>query len=165
MVKPLPNLKVAINGIIFLSNNRHKIFVGNCRVMQINYMVYIKHDKKVIVLNNVDRVIYKKGYIFFRALGRVKIIFNTRAFYKYFNIKVTSEMFDLTEIKNDALMSIMENIFNPNSKELRRYLNLLINILKIKITDKSISVKKNNYNLKFELKYIVRDKLKTINVI
>lgn len=165
ITKPLPNLKLKKIGLEFYSKKRHKIFVGEASVMQIKNTVYIKHNKKMIVINNVDRVATKNGYIYFKALGKVNINFNAREIYKYFNINIKSNMFDISEIRNGALISITKNLFNIHTKELHRYLNLIINILKIKITDKTLVVKKNKYNLKFQIKYLVRDKVKTINVI
>lgn len=164
IAQPIYGLKLSKNGLKFYSKKRHRIYVGECRIMQIKDRIYIKRDKKIIILNNVDRVIYKKGYVYFRALGKVNIIFDARAFYKYFNIDIKSPMFDLSEIKNEALISITKNLFNTQTKEVTRYLNLIINILKIQITDKSIAVKQNKYNLKFQIRYVARDKLKTINI-
>ncbi len=162
---PYPKLKLCKYGLKFNSTKRHRIYVGECKIMQLNNQVYLKKSGRVVVLKNVDKIATKCGYLYFTALGEVRIIFNAKQFYKYFNLKIISKNFDLEKIKDSALISLTDYIFNPErSEKLSRYLNILINILKIKIIDGRLSIKRNKFNLKYQLKYVRRNRIMTINV-
>ena len=109
--------------------------------------------------------IKNRNYLYFTALGDVKIIFNTKSFYKYFNIEIKSPIFDLEELKQNAIDEMLNNLFNLNKcNKLKEYLKVVIKILNIHITNDKILVKKNNFNLTFTLIYKLNNTIKIINI-
>lgn len=163
--KPYPKLNLGRSGIYFYSQNRHKIRIDNAKVMQLDHSVYIKKNEKTIIINNVDRVYVIKDYLYFTALGNCQIVFNAKSFYRYFNISISSNKFDMEALKNEALQDIIEHIFNlKDCEKLKRFLNICNNILKIQLKNDKLIVKRNKFNLKFTLTYKLRDKLKMVNV-
>ena len=165
LVKPINNAKINKYGIIFYSFARHKIKVGAVKIMEMDKSVYLKRDGKTIILKNVFEPTLRGEYLYFKANGNVKIIFNAKNFYKYFNIEIKSSAFDLTELKQKAIMDILNNLFNLNNcVELKHYLKIITNILNVHITDNKITVKKNKFNLTFQLIYKLNNTIKKINI-
>lgn len=160
-----PLLKVCKDGVSFNSLKRHKIFIAQAKVMQVEKVVYIKNDNQMIIIKNVDNVFVDKYYLYFDCLGEVKIFFDCSKFYKYFNIKLTSFKFDISEIKRKASLDIVKNLLMlKNAKFLKRYLWILTKVLNITFEDNSIRIKKNKYKLPFSVTYKLNGRLKTINI-
>lgn len=163
--KPISRLNMTKYGITFHSNKKHRIRVGNVKFLMLKNTVYLKRNKKTVVIKNIDRVFLKSGFLYFRALGDVKIVFNCKSFYKYFNILIKSNEFDFYQLKNKALLDMIDNLFTLNEcKSLVSFLNILHRILNISISDKNVIVKKNKYNISFSLIYKVNNQLKKINI-
>lgn len=161
----IPKLCMTKYGLIFHSNKRHRIRVGEVKLLILNNTVYLKRNNRTVVIKSIDRVFLKSGYLYFRALGEVKIIFNCKSFYKYFNILIKSDEFDFNEIKNRALYDMVDYLFSLNEcKSLISFLNIVHRILNISINDKNVIVKKNKYNISFSLIYKVNNQLKKINI-
>ncbi len=162
---PFPTLVLDRYGISFSSHLKHRIKIGDAKVMQLDNDVYVKCGTKRMILKNVDRVYVINDYLYFNALGQCRIIFNTRRIYKYFNIQILSSRFNIESIKQEAIKDILEHMFNiKNSKKLRRFLYICQNILMINLKDNRIVVGRNKFNLKFTLAYKLRDKVKRVNV-
>ena len=165
ITKPIKNAKVNKYGISFLSTSRHKLRLKDAKILALNNTIYLKSNNKTIVIKNATNPIKTKNFLFFTALGEVKIIFNTKSFYKYFNIEIKSPTFDLTQLKNKAINEMVNNLFNLNNcHELKHYLKIVIDILNIRITDNKITVKKNDFNLTFQLIYKLNNTIKKINI-
>jgi len=163
--KPFPKLKINKNGIIFYSTLKHKIRIDDVKLLQLNDAVYLKKQCEVIVIHNVKDVFTKNNYLYFRAKGEVKILFNTNEIYRYFNIVIQSKKFSLNKLKQLALIDVLNNIFNiKNSKILKKYLNIVKNILKIDINNKKIEIKPNIFNLSFTLIYKTNNQITRVNV-
>lgn len=162
--KPFFNLKITKSGVSFCSTNRHKIKTGQVKILMVENVAYLKQNNKTIVINNVANVSLKKDYLFFNALGNVKINFNA-PFYRYFNIKIEAENFNLENLKREALNEILNNLFNlKNCTKLKEYLKIVTQILNIKITDKKVLVERNKYNLEFKIIYKLNNITRVINV-
>ncbi len=133
--------------------------------MQVDKIVYIKKDNKMIVLINVDNLCFKDDYMYFSALGKVKILFNCICFYKYFNIEISSQKFDLKDLQQTALLDILNNLFNlKNAKILLKYLKIITKVLNININKKKIVVKRNKFKIPYTLTYKVNNVLKRVKV-
>ncbi len=164
ITKALPNLKMTKSGITFYSTNRHKIFVGEVKILEIGGIVYLKNNKKMVVFINICDYFIKEDYFYFKSLGEVKIIFKCKSIFSFFNIKITSNQFDFKALKQQALNQVVNNLFNlENCNLVKRYISAIKNILNIDITEKSITVKPNKYLLKFSLTYRVKNVIKTVN--
>ena len=162
--KPFFNLKLTKSGVSFCSTNRHKIKTGTVKILMIENVAYLKQNNKTIILKNVQDVELKKNYVFFTALGNCKIIFSA-PFYRYFNIKIEAENFDLENLKREALNEMINNLFNlKNCIKLKEYLKIVTQILNIKITNSKIFVERNKYNLEFKITYKLNNITRTINV-
>lgn len=160
-----PLLKVGKDGVSFNSLKRHKIFIAQAKVMQVDKVVYLKNDNQLIIIKNVDNVFIDKSYLYFNSLGEVKIFFDCSKFYKYFNIKLTSSKFDISLIKRKASLDIVKNlIMLKNAKFLKRYIWILTKVLNITFEDDLIRIKKNKFKLPFSVTYKLNGKLKTINI-
>ncbi len=165
ITKPIKNAKVNKYGISFLSKSRHKIKLKEAKILELENAIYLKQNERTIVIKNVTKPLKTKNYLYFTAMGEVKIIFNTKSFYKYFNIEIKSPTFDLTELKNAAINEMLNNLFNLNNcNELKHYLKIVIEILNIRITDNKVTVKKNDFNLTFTLIYKLNNTIKKINI-
>lgn len=163
--KEFPPLKMFKYGMCFFSTTRHKIKTGQVKILAINTITYLKTNNKTVVLKNVENVMQKGDYVYFTALGEVKIIFNAKSFYRYFNIKILSQDFDLSQMQSATLRELLDNLFNlQNCERLKEYLNIVIKILNIKITDNKVVIKKNKYNLSFQLIYRLNNINKIINI-
>lgn len=162
--KPFFNLKLTKCGVSFCSTNRHKIKTGEVKILIVENVAYLKQNNKTIILKNVENVELKKDYVYFTALGNCKIIFSA-PFYRYFNIKIEAENFNLEKLKREALNEILNNLFNlKNCAKLKEYLKIVTQILNIKITNNKILVEKNKYNLNFKIIYKLNNITRTINV-
>lgn len=126
---------------------------------------YLKKQNKTIVLKNVKNVEQKKGFVYFTGLGIVRIVFNAKKFYKYFAVRVESEKFSINDYRLRALDDILANLFEINSCVLlKRYLNIMKNILKISLDEDGVRVSQNKFSLKFSLLYKLHGKAKKINI-
>ena len=165
IIKPIPRLSMTRYGLVFHSKKRHRIKVGEAKLLILKNTIYLKRNKRTVVIKNTDRVFQRGEYLYFRALGEVKIIFNCKSFYKYFNILIKSTEFDFNEIKNRAMHDMLNNLFCLNEcKSLISFLNIVHRILNISINDKNVIVRKNKYNISFILIYRINNHIKKINV-
>ncbi len=163
--KPIKNANFTKYGVTFNSTFKHKIRAENVKFIEIQNAVYLKQNNKTIVIKNIEQPFTKGNYFYFKGKGEVKIIFNAKNFYKYFNIQITSPTFDLSAIKQKAVNDILNNLFNLNNcSQLKYYLKIVTQILNITITDNKVEVKKNKYNLNFQLTYKVNNTIKKINI-
>ncbi len=163
--KPIQNLQLKKYGLVFISHARHKIRVGEAKILQLDTAAYIKRAHKTIVLKNVDKIFVKGEWLYFTALGEVKIIFNCKKFYRYFNVKISSPKFDLSPIKQQALQQILDNLFNLNACNLvKRYIFILTEVLKITLSSSRVEVRQNNFAIPFTLTYKANHKLMHLQV-
>ena len=163
--KPIKNAKLNKDGISFFSTARYKLRMGEVKILELENAIYLKQNAKTIIIKNANKAIKTKNYLYFSALGDVKIIFNTKSFYKYFNIEIKSPTFDLEELKQNAIEEMLNNLFNLNNcNKLKEYLKVVVKILNIHITNDKILVKKNNFNLTFTLIYKLNNTIKIINI-
>ena len=163
--KPIHAIKICKFGISFFSNSRHKIKVGQVKMLILNNNVFLKHNNKTIEIRNVKNVFIRNDFIYFSALGDVKILFNAEPIFRYFNIKILSNDFNLEELKLKALFDVLNNLFDlKNCLALKEYLNVVVKILNIKITDEKVIVGQNKFNLSFKLIYNLNNVQKIVNV-
>lgn len=159
------NLKINRNGVYFFSYARHRICVGNSKIMRVGNVVYAKQDKKVISIKNVVDLYRKNEYLYFTSNGKCEINFPCVRLSKYFNIRIHSHMFNIEYDRQNALNSIPENLCCLNkSVEIKKYLNIVKNILKINISKKRIEVCQNQFKMTFTLEYISNNTKKIIHI-
>jgi len=160
-----PKLYLKKVGIVFYSNNTHRLNIKNCKIMQVDKKVYINNQKKLIILSNVDNIYFKNNFMYYKALGKVVIFFNTTDLYKYFNIKIKSPVLDVYKIEQSALNELVNNTFQlKKCKCVFKYLNLIKNVLNINISKGKISVKQNKFKIPFVLTYKANNIIKQVNV-
>lgn len=163
--KPFPKLTVLSNGIKFKSFLRHRIKIDNAKLMQVGRTVYLRKNKKLITVNNVDEIYVRNGYLFFTAQGNCEILFPCSRVAKYFNINIKSGMFSITELKQKAIMSMLNNLFDlTKAKDLRKYLYVVKNTLKISITKQQVKVEQNQFKMPFALEYKANNTKKIVNI-
>ena len=163
--KTIENAVVNKYGVVFSSNKRHRIKIFGAKILVIDKNVYLKKDKKTVIIKNVDNLFIRRDYLYFNALGEVKIIMNCKKFYKYFCVRISSKNFDLSNLKQTAIQDLLNNIFNfTNCTKLKRYLKIMRNILKIDLDNNHVKLTKNNYNLSYTLTYILNGQKKVIHV-
>lgn len=160
-----PFLKFTKTGISFFSYNQHEIKIQNMKTMQIDGLVYLKNGDKLIIISNVKDVKIYEDYLLFTANGETKILFDCKEYYRYFTLDIQSEQFNLNNIKQTAILDIMNNNFDLNSSSLaKRYMNLLKNILNIHIDNEKIVVKPNKFKFSFVVTYKINNKIKQVNI-
>lgn len=151
---PLPVIEFKDKKICFVSHLRHKIFVGECKVLELNNKVFLKQNTKLIEIVNVAKIKQKNGWLYFNAKGNVQIDIGNKKWLRYAEMHISSNQFDLADLKQNAAKELMNNLFNiPACESLIRYLKFIKDVLKIELTDKGIKVKNNLYGLAFCLDY------------
>lgn len=160
-----PFLKLKKNGLVFKSTKHHRMEIADAKIMQVGTNVYIKKNGHMFTLKNVDEVVLKNGFLYFKALGIVHIVFNAKAIYRYFNLQIYSKDIDIENLKNKALIDILNNILNlANAYILKKYLKILKNTLKIHINNEKITIKQNFFKISYTIKYKINNKIKMIKV-
>ena len=163
--KPFPKLILKRKGIFFYSKTRHRLKIGDDKFVQIRNDVYLKTNDKVVIVSNIDKVMFINGYLYFTALGRISINLDLSKISNYFNVEILSKKFNLNEQKQLAILDILNNNFDLKfCKNLKKYINNIENILNINIFSKKIIVKQNKFNLPFVLKYKLNNKIKKVYV-
>ena len=153
-IYPLPSVKFKNKKICFGSNKRHKIFVGMCKVLEINNNVFLKQNDKLVKIENVKNAKQKNGWLYFNAVGEVKIFIGNKKWLRYAEMDICSSQFDLTKLKQAAGYELVNNLFDIHAcTSLIRYLKFVKQVLKIELTTNGIKVKQNIYGLKFCLDY------------
>lgn len=160
-----PKLNMTKCGINFFSYSRHRIRIDEKNFMILKDRVYIKTAGNFVILKNVGQIFYHKNYLYFSAMGDCKFFFDCKQIFRQFNILIESEYFDFDQIKQLALLDIINNQFElKKCKILIKYLKLIKHTLNIQITDSEIKVKANKYNIPFTLIYKLNDKIKKVNI-
>ena len=160
-----PKLKFTKQGIEFVSFKKHRIKLNQCKYVQLNNLVYIKTTNQLIVIKNVDNLFERQDYLYFKALGKVKIVFDFKQEYKYFNLKLSSNKIDINDMWKKAGFDVVENITNLNNAEhYKKYINLLTRILNIEICDDGLKIRKNKFNIPFSVVYKLNGKIKRVNI-
>ncbi len=160
-----PNLKLKKSGIFFISNLTHRIKIHNMKTLFVDGVLYLKTKDKIVRMLNVNDVKIWEGYLYFTALGKVEIVFNADDIYRYFSIKIKSNKFNFEDLKQFAITDLINNEFNINfSKILKKYINIIENVLKIRIFSKKIIISQNKLKLPFEVIYKLNNKIKRVKV-
>ena len=160
-----PSMKMMRDGLKFFSTSKHKIKIDNAKVMQVDKNVYLKKDKKIVQIKNVDNIFVEEGCLYFTALGNVKIILDLSDIYNYFNLKIYTNRIDIEKFKKIALFDIKNNVFDcKNSIFLKKYLKILKNILNINLENNKITIKQNKFKIAFCVEYKTKNGKKRIKV-
>ncbi len=160
---PLPEVEFKDKKICFVSHFRHKIFVGDCKVLEMDNKVFLKQNNKLIEVKNIVNIKQKNGWLFFDAKGNVQINVGNKKWLRYVELNIYSHQFDLQTLKQNAGQELVNNLFKISDCEsLIRYLKFVKYVLKIELTDKGIKVKNNLYGLTFCLDYNFYGKQKHI---
>ncbi len=163
--KGFPKLTLKKDAISFISKDRHRVKIFGYEVVEAGDNLYLYNAQEIITITNVNKVERCEEYLYFQALGEVKIHLDLKDIYKYFSIIITSKRFDIEELKQQAIEDIINSNFNKNnSKVAKKYINIVKNVLNIKIFSKKIEVKQNKYHLPFKLVYKLNNKIHEINV-
>lgn len=160
---PLPKIDVFCGGLKFVSFKRHKIFVGNVKLLGFDECIYLKHNDKIIKISNVKNATIKDGWLNFNANGEVKVNLKNTKWFRYLQMDICSSKFELSGLKQNAITELMNNLFNrPNCIQLKRYIRFLRAVLKIDFSCGQLKVKQNLYHLPFEIKYEMLGKQKYV---
>lgn len=162
--KSLPKISVKKTGLIFYSFSRHRIKIDDAKVSQLGDTTYLKKERKIVIIKNIDRITTKSGYLYFQAMGNVTIFCDIGDKYKYFNIRIMSNSFNYEALKQKALVEIIDNLFQQNNAKENDRLVKFIGLLNIKIENDKISIGKNPLRLSYQLVYRLNNKIKKINV-
>lgn len=159
-----PKLKLKRDGIFFYSKKTHAINISNCEVEFLKGKILLIHKTKLIQIKNVKPKYIQNNMLLFKALGDVKIQFDCEKFYRYFNIEIISNDFEIETIKQQAICGLIANDFNVSCFEMKHFLLTMIEKLKITIDENQIRVTKNRFNFSYVLKYKVGHILKVVRL-
>jgi len=163
---PIPNLKFKKFGFVFYSKKIHKIRIFNYKVRTLEGVIYLSLDNKIAIIKNVKFLDCKNGFLYFKSLGEVKVVFECKEIYRYYNLKITSNEFKINDIKEKSKYEILNNLLNIQDCEYnKKFLFFLKNVLKIEINNKKIAIKSNNYKISYNLLYKLNGKIKKINIL
>ena len=158
-----PNLKLKKEGITFFSLTTHRIKIKNAKMMLIKDNLYMRTNERLIIITNITDVKVYENFLYFTAMGMVKIIFDCKDIYRFFAIKIESNSFDLSILKQNAILNLINNSFELNfSKITKKYINIIENVLNIKIFKEKIIVKPNKFKLSFKLSYKLNNQIKQV---
>lgn len=160
-----PQFKINQSGVFFYSKQTHRIKIENDEVFQIQKNLYIRTKNEIIIIKNVENVKIFENFLYFKALGKVKIIFNIKQIYNYLVLLVESKQIDMNYLRQIAIIDLINNDFDiNNSKLLKKYIKILKNVLNIGIFKEKIVVKQNKYKIPFILTYKINNKIKKVCV-
>ena len=160
-----PTLKVNKNEIFFTSYQTHRIKIKDYKIMKIENVLYLNLYEKLIIISNIKDVKIYNGFLYFTALGEVKILVDMKCVFKYFAIQIKSKQFSIDALKQQAILDFMNNGFNINfSKILKKYIKIIEKVLKINIFEEKIVINANNLKLSFVVSYKVNNKIKCVNI-
>ena len=160
-----PLLKMTKTGITFFSYDEHKINIQNMKTMQIGDVLYLRTTEKLIIISNVKNVKIYEDFVQFTSCGQTKILFDCLDFFRYFAIDICSKQFNLSKIKQTAILDLMNNNFDIKSSALaQRYINIIKNILNIHIDNEKVIIKPNRFKFSFVVTYMVNNKIKRVNI-
>lgn len=161
-----PKLYLTEFGVEMSTISKHRLFVHNAKIIHVENIVYVKLGTQMFILQNVDNVFLCDEYLYFRGQGRVKIIFNTKKIFKYFDMKIASPVLEFENRKQKVIISILNDLFFwERNKELLNYIRFLRYVLNIKITKNALIVGKNKLNIPFSIEYISAGKRKRIKIL
>ena len=163
--KELPKLTLKKDGISFNSCGRHRIKNLGFEMVSVRDCLYLFNAAKIVVIENVNKVELHENYLYFTALGDVKVYLNLMDVYRYFSIIIKSEKFNIDSLKQKAIIDILNQNFEAkNSQIVKKYIKIIKNILNIEVLSKKIITKPNKYRLPFQLTYKLNNKIKHIKV-
>ena len=163
--KKFPKLKIKKRGIVLYSNKKHRINIFSASFVAIGGNVYIKENKKTVIIKNVINAFKRKNFLYFTANGKVEIIVDCSRFYKYFNIVITSKELNFNKFKSKTETDILDNLTNLDKCEnLNKYLTFIRKILRIDINNKRIIIKPNSFKFSYTILYKLNNKLKRVNI-
>ena len=143
----------------------HRIKIYENKVIILKNIVYLKQNNKVVVIKNVIKSFVENGYLYFSAQGNVDILFNNEI-YRYFNLIVKSENFNLKQLKERAINDILNNLFYyQNCFNFKRYISFVTKVLNIEVTENGVYVKPNLYKFSYCLIYKINNKIKRVNIV
>ena len=163
--KEFPKLFLKKDGISFVSYDRHRFKTLGFELVTVKENLYLFNATKMIVIENINKVEIHENYLYFSALGEVKFYLDLTDVYKYFSVIIKSEKFNIDNLKQKAILDIINSNFEAkNSQFVKKYIKIIKNILNINILSKKITVKPNRYHLPFKLTYKLNNKIKQIKV-
>lgn len=150
----LPKLNFEQGKITFYSLKRHKINVGCCSMLILKKLVYLKRANKTLIVTNVVDAEIKNNFFYFTATGKVEIFLNNKKWCKYLQLNISSNEFDLTILKRNAELEIVNNLFNICvCKSFVRYIRFIRYVLNIDLSTDAIKVQQNKYYLCYCIDY------------
>ncbi len=160
-----PHLNLTRKGISFISYATHRIKIHNAKTMLINNNLYVKFTSQLVIISNVSGVKIFNELLYFDCLGKVKILFNNKDYYKYFAIKINSNQFDLSKQKQTAILDLINNEFDLLKSQLTlRYIKIIKNILNIEIQKDKILIKPNKFKFSYVLTYKLNNRIKRVSI-
>lgn len=160
-----PPLKMKKGGVFFMSTNTHRIKLNNSKLFLVRDILYLKTNEKLVIFTNVKDVKIYEHYLYFTGKGEVRILFDCENFYRYFALIVSSKQFEITTLKQLAIVDLMNNGFNEKfSKITEKYIKIIEKVLNICIFKEKITVKPNKFKLSFVLTYKLNNKIKRVNI-
>ena len=118
-----------------------------------------------MIISNVKDVKIYKHYLYFTAMGEVEICFDFKDIYRNFAIIIKSKQFSIDELKQQAILDIVNNNFDLNSSKIfKKYIKIIEKVLNISIFNEKLTIKPNKFKLSFELAYKLNNKIKRINI-
>jgi len=163
--KSFPYMKMQKNGIVFTSFLQHRIRIYNIKYLQMGTNIYLKTSTGIVIISNVKILKHEKDFLYFKCFGEIKILFDCKKIFRYFNIRIESEKFKINHLKHMALMDLINSGFDENkSKMLQKYIKILKNILNIYIFDEKIIVKQNKFLFPFTIKYKLNNRVKIVYI-
>lgn len=162
-IEKIKNVSVGKNGIVFMYNYRYNIDISNSKFIIIDNQIFIKKNNKRLLIKNVDNIEQIGDKLFFNCLGRVEILFDNKDYYKFFNIIIYADKFNLKRLKYKAMQDMLNFPFEfENRYDFRLYIKIVRNILRVNFQQDKIVVKANKYFLPFKMIYKINGKIKKV---
>lgn len=161
-----PKMMLKKDGVYFFSQDFHRLPLMAQKVVLVGKNLYVKQDEKVVIITNVDDVKLVNNFLYFKCLGKVKILFDCVDFYRYFAIRIESKYFDFSSLKQMAIRDVLNNGFSlKNSKTAKKFIKIIENVLKISIFKEKIVVGQNDLRISYVLIYKLNRVIKRVSVV
>ncbi len=162
--KNIKTISITKKGIEFVSYYRHNINISNAKFIIIDKQVFIKRGQKRLVIKNIDNVESVGDNLYFTCLGQVEMLFDNQEYYKYFNVIIFSDKFNLNNLRHKAMLDVFNFPFSfENRQNFAFYIKIVRNILKVNFQKNAITVKANKYFLPFKIVYRLNGKIRKVN--
>ncbi|MBR1987999.1 MAG: hypothetical protein IKA36_03055 [Clostridia bacterium] len=130
----------------------------------INDQIFLKYQDRRIAVKNVSDIEKVDDKLYFTCQGRVEFLYDNSAWYKFFNVIIYSDKFDLKKIKHKAMIDMVYNPLNfVEKKNFSNFIGIVKGIFRLDFKNKQMRVCANKYFLPFKMIFKLNGKIRKVS--